>query len=71
MSDSKPVGPVNPGGHLLKATENEEALKQQQYQSLVGSLMFVRDKILPMLSTTLQDSPASPTEAIGLQPNES
>ena len=39
MSDSKPVGtPVDPGSHLLKATDNEEALEQQ---SLVGSLMFV------------------------------
>ena len=42
MSDSKPVGtPVDPGSHLLKATEDEEALEQQLYQSLVGSLMYL------------------------------
>ncbi len=42
MSDSKPVGtPVDPGSHLLKATEDEEALDQQLYQSLVGSLMYL------------------------------
>ena len=42
MSDSKPVGtPADPGSHLLKATEDEEALEQKQYQSLVGSLMYL------------------------------
>ncbi len=42
MSDCKPVGtPVDPGSHLLKATEDEEALEQQLYQSLVGSLMYL------------------------------
>ena len=35
MSDSKPVGtPINPGSHLLKATEDEEAVEQQQYQGV-------------------------------------
>ena len=54
MSNSKPVGtPVDPGSHL---TENEEALEQQLYQSIVGSSIII-------LSTTLQDSPARPTEA--------
>ena len=42
MGDSKPVGtPVDPGSHLLKATEDEEAMDQQLYQSLVGSLMYL------------------------------
>ena len=42
MSDSKPVvTPVDPGNHLLKATEDEEAVEQQQYQSLIGSLMYL------------------------------
>ena len=42
MSDSKPVStPVDPGSHLLKTTEDEEALEQQSYQSLVGSLMYL------------------------------
>ncbi len=42
MSDSKPVGtPVSPGSYLMKAAEDEEAMEQQQYQSLVGSLMYL------------------------------
>ena len=42
LGDSKPVGtPVDPGSHLLKATEDEEAVDQQLYQSLVGSLMYL------------------------------
>ena len=39
MSDCKPVR--TPGSHLVKATEDEEALDQQLYQSLVGSLMYL------------------------------
>ena len=42
MSDCKPVGtPVDPGSHLVKATDDDEALDQQRYQSLVGSLMYL------------------------------
>ena len=42
MSDCKPVGtPVDPGSHLMKATEEEEALDQHLYQSSVGSLMYL------------------------------
>ena len=51
MSDSKPVGtPVDPGSHLLKATEDEEALEQQLYQSLVGSLMYLSVYTRPNLA---------------------
>ena len=32
MNNAKPVGsPVDPGSHLLKATEDEEAVDQQLY----------------------------------------
>ena len=42
MSDCKPVStPVNPRNHLVKAAENEEAVDQQSYQSLAGSLMYL------------------------------
>ena len=42
MSDAKPVGtPMDPS-HLLKVTEEEEeVVEYQQYQSLVGSLMYL------------------------------
>lgn len=42
MSDCKPVKtPVEPGNRLVKASEDEEAVDQQSYQSLVGSLMYL------------------------------
>ena len=42
MNDTKPVGTsVDSGNHLLKATEDEEAVDQQMYQSLIGSLMYL------------------------------
>ena len=42
MGDCKPVGtPVSPGSHLVKATDDEDAVEQQLYQSLVGSLMYL------------------------------
>ncbi len=42
MSDCKPAKiPVDPGSHLVKATEDEKAVDQQSYQSLVGSLMYL------------------------------
>ena len=48
MTDCKPVGtPVDPGRHLVKATEEEEAVDQQLYQSLVGSLMYLSTCIRP------------------------
>ena len=41
MSDCKPVKtPMSPGSQLVKAADNEEALDQQTYQYLVGSLMY-------------------------------
>ena len=42
MSDCKPVKtPVDASSHLVKATEEEEAVDQQLYQSVVGSLMYM------------------------------
>ena len=42
MGDCKPVKtPVDPGNRLMKASEDEKALDQQSYQSLVGSLMYL------------------------------
>ena len=42
MSDCKPVKtPVDPGNRLVKTAEDEEALDQLLYQSVVGSLMYL------------------------------
>ena len=42
MSDCKPVKtPVDASSHLVRATEEEEAVDQQLYQSVVGSLMYM------------------------------
>ena len=42
MSDCKPVKtPVDPGNRLVKADQDEEALEQLPYQSVVGSLMYL------------------------------
>lgn len=42
MSSCKAVGtPVDPGGHLTSATEEEETVTQQLYQSLIGSLLYL------------------------------
>ena len=42
MHDCKPVKtPSDPGSHLEKPADNEVALEQQQYQSVVGSLLYL------------------------------
>ena len=42
MSECKPVAtPVDPGTHLTTLNEKEEVVDQQQYQSVVGSLMYL------------------------------
>ena len=42
MNDCKPVKtPVDPGQRLVKASEDERALDQPLYQSVVGSLMYL------------------------------
>ena len=50
MSECKPVAtPVDPGTHLTTLNEKEEAVDQQQYQSVVGSLMYLSVCTRPML----------------------
>jgi len=42
MSDCKAVKTsVDPGNHLMKTAEDEEAIDQPLYQSVVGSLMYL------------------------------
>ena len=42
MQDSKPVStPADASQKLVKATEEEECINQQQYQSIIGSLMYL------------------------------
>ncbi len=42
MENCKPVGtPVDPGKYLAEATEDDETVNQQAYQSLVGSLIYL------------------------------
>ena len=42
MSECKPVKtPADPANRLVKAAEDEQAVDQQLYQSLVGSLMYL------------------------------
>ena len=42
MSDCRPVTtPMESGNHLVKASEDDELLDQQSYQSLIGSLMYL------------------------------
>ena len=42
MSDCRPVTtPMESGNHLVKASEDDEPVDQQSYQSLIGSLMYL------------------------------
>ena len=51
MKDCKPVAtPVDVGTKLIKATEDEEAIDQQQYQSAIGSLMYLSISTRPDIS---------------------
>ena len=48
MDNCKPVKTaVDPGNRLVKATEDEDVLDQQSYQSLVGSLMYLATSTRP------------------------
>ena len=42
MNDSKPVStPADASQKLVKATEGEESVNQQQYQSVIGCLLYL------------------------------
>ena len=51
MQDCKPVKtPVSAGNKLVKATEQDECIDQRQYQSAVGSLMYLAVSTRPDIS---------------------
>ena len=42
MQDCKPVGmPVNVSLKLAKATDNDDSIDQREYQSAIGSLIYL------------------------------
>ena len=54
MSDCKPVKiPADPANHLVKAAEDEQAVDQQLYQSLVGGLMYLATCTRPDIAYTV------------------
>ena len=51
MQDCKPVKtPISAGNKLVKATEQDECVDQKQYQSAVGSLMYLAVSTRPDIS---------------------
>ena len=56
MSDCKLVKThKDPGSHLVKASDDEEAVDQQSYQSLVGSLMYLATCTRPDLAYAIEN----------------
>ena len=54
MQDCKPVStPVNVGSKLTKATDDDESVDQQKYQSAIGSLMYLSVSTRPDISYTV------------------
>ena len=54
MSDCKPVKtPADPANRLVKAAEDEQAVDQQLYQSLVGGLMYLATCTRPDIAYTV------------------
>ena len=54
MQDCKPVKtPVSAGNKLIKATEQDECIDQRQYQSAVGSLMYLAVSTRPDISYSI------------------
>ena len=53
MQDCKPVStPVNVGSKLTKATDDDDSVDQQKYQSAIGSLMYLSVSTRPDISYT-------------------
>ena len=51
MQDSKPVStPADASQKLVKATDEEECINQQQYQSIIGSLMYLSMSSRPAIT---------------------
>ena len=66
MSDCRPVTtPIESGNHLVKASEDDEPLDQQSYQSLIGSLMYLATWTLHLPWELWPGSRASLTQCIG------
>ena len=54
MQDCKPVStPVNVGSKLTKATDDDDSVDQQKYQSAIGSLMYLSVSTRPDISYTV------------------
>ena len=48
MENSKSIAtPVDQGSRLMKATENDQTVNQELYQSAVGSLLYLSTKTRP------------------------
>lgn len=66
MNECKAVGsPAEPGSHLMKATEKEETMHQQPYQSLIGSLLYLSTCTRPDVAFavgTLAEFSSQPTK---------
>ena len=66
MQDSKPVStPADASQKLVKATDGEECINQQQYQSIIGSLMYLSVTSRPDITYSV-----SILARFSLQPNK-
>ena len=54
MQDSKPVStPADPSQKLVKATDGEESVNQQQFQSIIGCLMYLSVSTRPDITYSI------------------
>ena len=57
MQDSKPVStPADPSQKLVKATDGEESVNQQQFQSIIGCLMYLSVSTRPDITYSVSNS---------------